>query len=100
MAIPAGFGAFAIIVNPPPAKAPAKAAPTEAKSKAPPYWTDFRGPNRDGHYTEQPINVDWAKSPPKLLWKQPGGGGYASFVVADGLAFTIEQRREQEAVTA
>jgi len=77
-----------------------KPAATEAKAKSPPYWTDFRGPNRDGHYTEQPINVDWAKSPPKLLWKQPVGGGYASFVVADGLAFSIEQRREQEAVTA
>ncbi|KAF0180072.1 MAG: WD40 repeat-like protein [Limisphaerales bacterium] len=80
--------------------APAKATPAEAKAKSPPYWTDFRGPNRDGHYTEQPINVDWAKSPPKLLWKQPVGGGYASFVVAEGLAFTIEQRRELEAVTA
>lgn len=79
---------------------PAKPAPAEAKAKSPPYWTDFRGPNRDGHYTEQPINVDWVKSPPKLLWKQPVGGGYASFVVANGLAFTIEQRREQEAVTA
>lgn len=70
------------------------------KESALPYWIDFRGPNRDGHYTEQPINVDWVKSPPKLLWKQPVGGGYASFVVANGLAFTIEQRREQEAVTA
>lgn len=28
------------------------------------------------------------------------GGGYASFVVADGVAFTIEQRREQEVVAA
>ena len=84
-------------------KAVPPAAPsvaTEAKTKSLPYWTDFRGPNRDGHYTEQPINVDWAKSPPKLLWKQPVGGGYASFVVADGLAFTLEQRRDSEAVTA
>ena len=84
-------------------KAVPPAAPsvvTEAKTKSPPYWTDFRGPNRDGHYTEQPLNLDWAKSPPKLLWKQPVGGGYASFVVADGLAFTLEQRRDSEAVTA
>jgi outer membrane protein assembly factor BamB len=78
----------------------AKPTATESKPKSAPYWTDFRGPNRDGHYTEQPINVDWAKSPPKQLWKQPIGGGYASFVVAEGLAFTIEQRRELEAVTA
>lgn len=81
--------------------APAAKSPAAAPKKiVAPYWTDFRGPNRDGHYTEQPINVDWTKSPPKLLWKQPVGGGYASFVVAEGLAFTIEQRREQEAVTA
>jgi outer membrane protein assembly factor BamB len=28
------------------------------------------------------------------------GGGYASFVIADGRTFTIEQRRDQEVVTA
>ena len=35
-----------------------------------------------------------------MLWKQPVGAGYASFVVADGRAFTIEQRRSQEVVAA
>jgi outer membrane protein assembly factor BamB len=34
------------------------------------------------------------------LWKQPIGGGYASFVAAGGRAFTIEQRRGQEVVAA
>ena len=77
-----------------------KPAAPATKQTAPPYWTDFRGPKRDGNYTEQPINVDWLKSPTKLLWKQPIGAGYASFVVANGLVFTIEQRREQETVTA
>lgn len=64
------------------------------------YWTDFRGPNRDGHYTEQPVLTDWPADGPKVLWRHPIGGGYASFVIAKGLAFTIEQRREEEAVTA
>lgn len=64
------------------------------------YWTGFRGPIRDGHYTEQPIRTDWIERPPKLLWKQPCGGGYASFAIADGLAFTIEQRRANEVVAA
>src|SRR5882672_8718175 len=64
------------------------------------YWTDFRGPNRDGHYTERPILTNWSTGGLKKIWNQPIGGGYASFVVADGRAFTIEQRREQEAVTA
>ena len=46
---------------------------------------------------EMPILTSW---PLKQLWKQPIGGGYASFVVANGLAFTVEQRREQEVVAA
>jgi outer membrane protein assembly factor BamB len=64
------------------------------------YWTDFRGPNRDGHYSERPIRTNWPAGGLRKLWSQPIGGGYASFVVADGRAFTIEQRREHEAVTA
>ena len=35
-----------------------------------------------------------------MLWKQPIGLGYASFVIADGRAFTMEQRRQQEVVAA
>ncbi len=34
------------------------------------------------------------------MWKQPIGLGYASFVVANGRAFTIEQRRNQEVAAA
>ena len=64
------------------------------------FWTDFRGPNRDGHYTERAVLTDWPKAGPRQLWKQPVGGGYASFTVAQGVAYTIELRREQEAVTA
>jgi len=64
------------------------------------YWTGFRGPNRNGIYAEKPINIDWKSNPPKLLWKQPIGGGYASFAVVNGLAYTIEQRRALEVVVA
>lgn len=64
------------------------------------YWTDFRGPRRDGRYDEQPILTNWPGAGLREIWRQPCGGGYASFVVADGRAFTIEQRRERESVTA
>ncbi|HXG56799.1 MAG TPA: PQQ-binding-like beta-propeller repeat protein [Vicinamibacterales bacterium] len=64
------------------------------------YWTDFRGPARDGHYRERPVLTSWPGGGPKPLWKQPVGGGYASFVVAGGRAFTIEQRGPDEAATA
>jgi outer membrane protein assembly factor BamB len=64
------------------------------------YWSDFRGPNRDGHYAERGILTNWPTAGLRLLWRQPVGGGYASFVVAGGRAFTIEQRRAHEAVVA
>ena len=64
------------------------------------YWTDFRGPRRDGRYEEQPILAPWPQGGLRLSWREPIGGGYASFVVAEGRAFTLEQRREREAVTA
>jgi outer membrane protein assembly factor BamB len=63
-------------------------------------WTDFRGPNRDGRYTATPIRTNWPREGLPRLWKQPVGGGYSSFVVAGGRAFTIEQRRNQEVVAA
>lgn len=65
-----------------------------------PYWTDFRGPQRDGRYGEQPIMTQWPSRGLRQLWRQPCGGGYASFVVGEGLAFTIEQRVDDEVVVA
>jgi outer membrane protein assembly factor BamB len=64
------------------------------------YWTDFLGPNREGRYDQMPILTSWPASGLAQQWKQPVGGGYASFSVADGRAYTIEQRRANEAVTA
>lgn len=64
------------------------------------YWTDFRGPRRDGHYDETEILTVWPDSGLTPLWRQPVGGGYASFVIAEGRAFTIEQRRHLEVVAA
>jgi len=64
------------------------------------FWTDFRGPRRDGRYAHTPIRTNWPAEGLPRLWRQPIGGGYASFTAADGRAFTIEQRREQEVVAA
>jgi outer membrane protein assembly factor BamB len=63
-------------------------------------WTDFRGPNRDGHYRERPVLASWPADGLKPIWKHPIGGGYASFVIAGGRAFTIEQRGPQEIAAA
>ena len=75
-------------------------APRRQSVATAPVWTDFRGPNRDGQYTDTPILTNWPGTGLDPLWTQPVGGGYASFVVADGLAYTIEQRRDDEVVAA
>jgi outer membrane protein assembly factor BamB len=72
----------------PPARLPERAS-----------WPDFRGPRRDGRYDGR-IRTNWPNEGLPRLWKQPIGLGYASFVVAGGRAFTIEQRRSQEVAAA
>jgi len=64
------------------------------------YWTNFRGPNRDGRYDEMAVLTQWPAQGLSVLWKQPAGLGYASFTIADGRAYTIEQRRKKEVVAA
>ncbi len=87
--------------TPAPAAAPATAAapPVAADPVRGLDWTDFRGPRRDGHY-QPPVFTAWPAAGLRPLWKQPVGGGYASFVTANGRAFTIEQRGGEEVVTA
>lgn len=84
-------------------------APTDDSSPAvevamAPDWGFFRGMRWDGHYTAQPIRTDWPNGQLTPLWKQPVGGGYASFVTARigdrDTAFTIEQRGRTEVVAA
>jgi outer membrane protein assembly factor BamB len=92
----------------PPAATPAPASPS-SEAPAPnavpianiawtKNWTDFRGARRDGQYGAAPIRTDWTSLKP--MWRQPVGGGHASFVAAEGRAFTIEQRGKNEVVAA
>jgi outer membrane protein assembly factor BamB len=85
------------------APAPAAAVPAAEKPAAAvatsTHWTGFRGPDRDGHYRQQPVRTDWG-SALTPLWKQPVGGGHGSFVVAEGRAFTAEQRGGREMAAA
>ncbi len=76
---------------------PGQAAPTAPSRN---YWTNFRGPRRDGKYDEAGVSTSWPASGLPAVWKQPIGVGHASFAVADGKAYTIEQRRNQEVVAA
>jgi len=98
--------------GPPAAAQQAQASPGQAAAAASPgagaafahatrnYWTNYRGPNRDGRYEEVPVLTNWPAGGLTPIWKQPIGIGWASFTVADGAAYTIEQRRRQEVVVA
>jgi len=93
--------------SPPPAPAQpsreAAALPSSATAEKPSpaaagpsfYWTNFRGPEQDGHYRQQPVRTDWGRGLTPL-WKQPQrcsstswaflpGGAYSTFRSA-GLA--------------
>jgi len=61
-------------------------------------WTGFRGPHRDGLVSAGTISLDWSAQPPREIYRQPVGAGYAGFSVGAGRAYTIEQRRDREAV--
>ena len=92
----------AAVASPSPSASVAASPGASATAPAPAsnYWTNFRGPKRDGKYDETTISTNWPSSGLPVVWKQPVGVGHASFVVAEGKAYTIEQRRSQEVVAA
>jgi outer membrane protein assembly factor BamB len=61
-------------------------------------WPQFYGPNRDGVVPAPELNIDWAKKAPAKLWSVPIGGGYSSFAVVDGLAYTMDKIDNQERI--
>lgn len=74
------------------------AAPGEIIARASAPWSDFRGPNRDGHLPGVTLAEDWKSAAPKLAWKTKIGPGWSSFTVAGNRLFTQEQRGDNEAI--
>lgn len=81
--------------QPPAAAAAAVGIPAELSASD---WPGFRGPNRDGQVLGYNLDTKWDERAPRELWRQPCGGGYASFAVAGAVAVTIEQRGDREVV--
>ncbi len=44
-------------------------------------WPQFLGPQRNGHSTEENLNLDWTRRKPPLLWRVPLGKGFSSPIV-------------------
>ena len=73
----------------------------QALSSQSPEWSQWRGPNRDGHSPETGLLQEWPANGPPLLWRTTGAGtGYSSFASANGRLFTLGARGNVEYVVA
>lgn len=79
------------------AAAPVRTVTEPQAGSAAAQWPGYRGQDRDGVY-RGPMRVPWDGLDP--MWKKKIGGGRASFAIAGGRAFTIEQRQDSEVVAA
>src|SRR5262249_25403507 len=61
-------------------------------------YAQFLGPQRSAAQPKARLARDWNKTPPRLVWRQPIGGGWSSFAVVGGYAITQEQRGPEECV--
>jgi len=58
-------------------------------------WPQFRGPNRDGiAIVAARLSRDWKSSPPRELWSQEVGEGYAGVAVHRGRVFLLDYDRD------
>lgn len=76
------------------------AADIELAEVSPDDWPGFRGANRDGHVSAQALGVSWENESPQELWRSSIGPGWGSFCIVGKLAFTQEQRGEEECIVA
>src|SRR5258708_656401 len=60
-----------------------------------PQW---RGASRKGIAPAGSFRTDWAKTPPKELWRVPIGGGYGSCSVVGGKLYVQDKQGDKERV--
>lgn len=60
----------------------------------------FLGKGRDALVPGVGLARDWGTRPPELLWRHAVGAGWSGFAVVNGVAVTMEQWDDDEAVTA
>jgi len=65
-------------------------------------WPQWRGPNRDGVWTESGILTSFPSAGLVPKWKAPVGFGYSSPIISDGMLFlsdlVVEKQRVRERV--
>jgi outer membrane protein assembly factor BamB len=70
-------------------------------AQPPAEWSQWRGPNRDGHSAETGLLQSWPQGGPRRLWQASGAGdGFASFSASHGRLYTQGARAGTEYVMA
>jgi len=59
----------------------------------------FLGPAGTASLDGPALDPDWARRPPRPLWRRPIGAGWSGFVVRGDHAVTLEQRGDSEIVS-
>jgi outer membrane protein assembly factor BamB len=62
-------------------------------------FPEFRGPGRRGLLEGVTLVPDWARHPPRQVWRHEIGQGWSAFAVVGAYAVTQEQRGDQELVS-
>jgi outer membrane protein assembly factor BamB len=75
------------------------AAEVDLGPVSPTDFPGFGGPDRN-FAVEVALDPDWQAHPPQRLWRQDTGEGWSGFAIVNGVAVTMEQRGENQAVTA
>ncbi len=74
--------------------------PAELRAPRDSDYPQFLGPRRDATLRSVSIVSDWNATPPEIAWKHSIGDGWSGFAVQGDVAVTMEQRGEQEWVSA
>jgi len=77
-----------------------EASPQRDRIRSTHDYAQFLGPGRDGVLTGVGLARDWGTQPPRERWRRAVGAGWSGFAIAGDFAVTLEQRDEQELVTA
>lgn len=62
-------------------------------------WSQFRGPQRDGHVPLVPKHQPFTELP-ALRWQRVCGAGHSSIITHDQQVITLEQKGDRECLTA
>jgi outer membrane protein assembly factor BamB len=62
-------------------------------------WPQFRGPERTGHAPDQGVGINW-NAAPLPVWKKVCGAGHSSIISSEKLLYTLEQKGDEETLTA